>query len=262
MSHVCEQDINLLPTRANITALYGDTLRSRFSWLIPEDLTGASFTLEFRDGLLENPLFLTIPNAELFVEFNQPVAGKTKVSMRNLTALEEDKWRESNGYISYALRSQNGSDIRTRFTGFFTLTDNPQDCPTTNEIEGYVIGVKGDAGQDGIDGGQQEFYNVPFSYGDASPVILKTPSKPSLLLGVTLSIRTAFNGLNPSLSVGTPGDPQRYVTGFENDPSLASEFYIPCEFQINTGTPIILAITPGGAASQGSGVVILHLIEQ
>jgi hypothetical protein len=144
----CLQTIALVPERADITAFYGDTLRSRFAWLIPGDVSLATFTLKFRDQLLGTPVFLTMTNADLLVGYDSDL-DKTKVSMRNLTVLEEAKWRESLGFVSYTLKTQLGTDIRTRFGGFFKLTDRLEDCPTDTDIEGHVIGIKGDTGQDG-----------------------------------------------------------------------------------------------------------------
>ncbi|MCX7741061.1 MAG: hypothetical protein N2047_08570 [Meiothermus sp.] len=99
-----------------------------------------------------------------------------------------------------------------------------------------------------------------FGYGMPSPVLLYTATAPKLLAALELDLRIPFNGSGAQLSVGQPGQPQRFMTPAENDPAFAAQYEVFPNLELAPGEAVYLFITPGAGATQGAGVVRLTLI--
>lgn len=99
-----------------------------------------------------------------------------------------------------------------------------------------------------------------FTFGVPSPMLLHTVQGPTLLAGVELDIRTPFNGVGAQLSIGQPGQPDRFMLAGENDPAFAAQYEVFPNLELAPGEGIYLFITPGAGATAGAGVVILNLI--
>lgn len=102
---------------------------------------------------------------------------------------------------------------------------------------------------------------VGFSFGDASPVVLYTLPQASYVGNVTLDIQTPFNGVGAVLSVGVGGDLQALLPLGHNDPSQALQYETSPGVFLPGGTQLLLAITPGTGATQGSGAVVIDLLK-
>jgi len=118
------------------------------------------------------------------------------------------------------------------------------------------IGPSGPAGPQGAAGTPR--IEVPFSFGDATPLVLLTVSAGKLIERVTVFIETAFDGLNPLLTIGDADDPAVLMTAVENDPAEEAAYQTTPNLSYQTNTQILLFITPGLGASEGSGLVVIE----
>lgn len=112
------------------------------------------------------------------------------------------------------------------------------------------IGPQGPAGTPRIE--------VPFSYGDATPAQLFTTSAGKLIERITIFIETAFDGASPSLTIGDEDNPALLMGSFENDPTEEAAYQVTPNLYYETDTQILLFISPGLGASQGSGLVVVE----
>ncbi len=132
---------------------------------------------------------------------------------------------------------------------------DPTGIPVIAAIGTGLSVVDGVISATGSGGGSTRF---PFSYGDASPATVQ--SVVGLVATATIIITTPFNGAGAALSLGDAGNPQRLITTSQILPSIASEWVTNPGELYTVSTPIILTITPGSGASQGSGYVILEVV--
>jgi hypothetical protein len=99
---------------------------------------------------------------------------------------------------------------------------------------------------------------VNFSFGDSTPKIILTNTALKTVINASIVIETPFNGLGANLSLGDMVLNNKFINTSQNDPTIS------CEFSTNpnntTNTNIILTITPGSGATQGSGFVLLDII--
>jgi hypothetical protein len=98
-----------------------------------------------------------------------------------------------------------------------------------------------------------------FTHGIPSPMLLHTNQTPALLISVELDIRVPFNGGGAQLSIGQPGQPERFMAAAENDPAVAAQYEVFPADEMTAAENIYLFITPGAGATQGAGIVKLVL---
>lgn len=100
---------------------------------------------------------------------------------------------------------------------------------------------------------------IPFSFGDASPVVVATLTN-RFIKDTSIDIEVAFNGSGSSISLGNQSDPQAYISTVQNDPYQVGTYtthpgiMTPTDVQFD----IILTIVPG-TATIGSGFIILEV---
>lgn len=122
-------------------------------------------------------------------------------------------------------------------------------------------GQPGEQGEDGVAGpsGEGLYPAISFSYGDAPSIVMAlTGTGASEVTEVSIEIETPFDGAGAQIQLGTPGDPDLLVQADQNDPSMAAVFQVSPHVRLDAGQPIYLTITPGAAASRGSGKIILR----
>lgn len=126
----------------------GDTLAERFAWIVNADLTGATVKLELSG--MTTPIVMSNPSG-LSVTPNSPEANQSKVTMRNLTSLEQDSIVGSEaGHALYTLSvTYSTGQIRTHFYGRFELVESVDFEPTEGDLEGQTIGLPGTPGAPG-----------------------------------------------------------------------------------------------------------------
>ncbi|ADH63808.1 hypothetical protein Mesil_1933 [Allomeiothermus silvanus DSM 9946] len=61
-----------------------------------------------------------------------------------------------------------------------------------------------------------------------------------------------FNGLAPQLSVGQPGQSERFMAASENDPTFIAQYEVYPAAELAAGEPIYLYITPGSGSTMSS----------
>lgn len=99
---------------------------------------------------------------------------------------------------------------------------------------------------------------VPFAYGDATPATVIELEAGTRVFTIELAIHTAFNGTGASISVGTLADSERFLPAAQVDPSSVGIYEASPNEVISVDTEVLLFITPGLGASQGSGSVSIH----
>lgn len=114
-----------------------------------------------------------------------------------------------------------------------------------------ATGAQGPAGTPRIE--------VPFSFGDASPAQLFMAVAGKLIERVVIFIEIAFDGESPSLTIGDEDDPARLMSSVENNPSEEAAYQVTPNLSYETDTQVLLFITPGLGASQGSGLVVVEM---
>lgn len=115
----------------------------------------------------------------------------------------------------------------------------------------------GEAGQPGLNGsGALEF---PFAYGDATPAAVTTATAGKMVYGVQVNIKTPFDGTGAALVVGDAGQANRLMAATENDPFNVGNNITNPAHAYAAGTGILLGITPGAGATQGAGLLVLHI---
>lgn len=130
----------------------------------------------------------------------------------------------------------------------------------TRTVELTTAGPQGPQGEPGLSGGGT-IPPIPFSYGDASPATIYTPSSAGTFTAVRVIFDTAFNGTGASIALGTVASPEILLATNENDPASAdSEYEVTPDVHVAAGTAIRLSITPGAGASAGAGRVLLTFI--
>jgi hypothetical protein len=118
------------------------------------------------------------------------------------------------------------------------------------------VGPSGPVGPQGAAGTPR--VEVPFSFGDATPLALFTSSAGKLIERVTVFIETAFDGAGAALTIGDGDDPDALMSATENNPTEQAAYQTTPNFSYQTNTQILLFITPGSGASQGSGLVAVE----
>lgn len=120
-----------------------------------------------------------------------------------------------------------------------------------------VVGVQGPTGASGASVPPHEF-----AWGNVSPALVHTVTGPSLFFRVTIRIRTAFNGVNPTISVGTLAQPELFVAASDNIPAQPGDYEVWVDRDLLAGDAIYVHVNPGFGATQGSGIVIPEIFAQ
>lgn len=100
---------------------------------------------------------------------------------------------------------------------------------------------------------------LSFSYGDA-PGVVWTPSQAGTITEARVVFTAAFNGVSPSVIVGTIAAPDSILAADQNDPTAAGEFEATADKHLAANEGVRLAITPGSGATQGAGVLYLMFV--
>lgn len=131
-----------------------------------------------------------------------------------------------------------------------------QEVITVNLIEGLTVidgaaqGQRGPAGTPRIE--------VPFSFGDATPLTLFTARADKLIQQISVFINEPFDGLGPMLTIGDTDNPSSLMTAVENNPAEEAVYRVTPNLSYEADTQVLLFITPGPGASQGSGLVVVE----
>lgn len=101
---------------------------------------------------------------------------------------------------------------------------------------------------------------INFAFGDATPTPVLTAAVKSEVMLVSLQIETPFNGVGAAVKLGTAASPGLLMDTWQNDPSTANTYDVVPRVALAAGTQIVLTITPGAGASQGTGQFVLSII--
>ena len=120
-------------------------------------------------------------------------------------------------------------------------------------------GEQGDVGPSGADGADaaSSEEELSYSWGDA-PQKIYTTGVAKMIYGVRVIVDTAFNGINPSLTIGDLIDTDRLFSADMIDLTIPGTYEsYPAHTYADT-TDIYANITPGEGASQGSGKIVIY----
>lgn len=101
---------------------------------------------------------------------------------------------------------------------------------------------------------------VPFAFGDASPVTVYVPGAGRTNILARLVIDTPFDGVGAALALGTSGSADSLLAAAHNDPTAAAGYEAAPDVALTSGEPVVLTITPGAGATQGSGRIIFDTL--
>lgn len=131
------------------------------------------------------------------------------------------------------------------------------------DVQVVVRGIVGPSGPQGIQGlpgsAGTPRIEISFSFGDATPAELFIAVAGKLIERITIFIETAFDGLTPTLTIGDEDNPSLLMDSFENNPSEEAAYQVTPNFFYESDTQILLFISPGLGASQGSGLVVVEM---
>lgn len=131
--------------------------------------------------------------------------------------------------------------------------DPPQPLAIATGAQGPTgpIGPAGPAGAASVE--------INFAFGDATPAPVVTALAGKLIYGVQLHIKVPFDGAGAALVVGDAVQANRLMAANENDVlSVGSNTTSPA-YAYAVNTQILLGITPGAGATQGSGLLVISI---
>ena len=105
------------------------------------------------------------------------------------------------------------------------------------------------------DSSANEIKTGRFNFNDGSPKTVFTLQNTSQILTMQIKIDVPFDGVAPTLTVGTGAVPDKYIKTYQNDPKTADEYETNPFDVLAADTPIIVTIVPSGS-TQGSGIVV------
>ena len=123
----------------------------------------------------------------------------------------------------------------------------------TRPVHVRVGGVQGPQGEPGGSVPQ-----ISFSYGDAAGAIW-TPDAAGVLTEVSIDFVVPFNGLSPSVILGTLSDPDCIMSALHSAPTVEAEFENTANVRLAAGEAVHIAITPSGSTA-GNGHIYLTFI--
>lgn len=98
-----------------------------------------------------------------------------------------------------------------------------------------------------------------FAFGDATPAAIVTALAGKLVYGVELYIKTPFDGVGAQVVVGDAAIADRLMAVSDNDLGAVGGNHTTPSHAYAVDTPVLLSITPGAGATQGSGVIVLRV---
>ena len=129
--------------------------------------------------------------------------------------------------------------------------------PKVQIVTAGKIGPSGPVGPQGAAGTPR--IEVPFSFGDATPLVLFTAIAGKLIERITVFVELAFDGEVPSLTIGDEDSPTLLMNTSENDPTEEAAYQVTPNFFYESDTQVLLFISPGLGASQGSGLIVAEM---
>lgn len=144
-------------------------------------------------------------------------------------------------------------EVRVKSSGKKIVVSSPQ-------VRLVTAGKVGPSGPQGIPGpAGTPRVELPFSFGDATPAELFMAVAGKLIERITIFIETAFDGESPSLTIGDEDNPALLMESFENDPKEEAAYQVTPNLYYETDKQVLLFISPGLGASQGSGLVVVEM---
>lgn len=141
--------------------------------------------------------------------------------------------------------------------------DEAQQVRVDNEVTRVVTlgtqGPPGAAGVQGPPGSGGGAIEINFAFGDATPATLITATAGKIVYGIGVHIRVPFDGVGAQVTVGDAGDLDRLMTAVENDLTSVGSNETNPAYAYGSNTQLLLSITPGAGASQGSGLVTIYI---
>lgn len=102
---------------------------------------------------------------------------------------------------------------------------------------------------------------APFTFASASPLIVHAFPTGARLIRAAVLIDTTFDGVAPTLKLGTPAAPELVLAAADIDASMLGQYEQDVVIT-NTGAPTSLELAIfSGASTQGSGVVLFEIKE-
>lgn len=127
------------------------------------------------------------------------------------------------------------------------------DCSTISiedaKVEIITVGVQGPRGVPGTTGAIQA--NHTLNFGDITQTTLLTPLVGKQIIECKVIVETAFDGTNPSISIGDVVDNVRIMDSFEVDLTSVGTYETNPSFSYSSLTNIVLYFTPAPDGTQG-----------
>jgi hypothetical protein len=128
------------------------------------------------------------------------------------------------------------------------------------KVQIVTVGKIGPSGPQGIQGSAgTPRVEIPFSFGDATPLVLFTAIAGKLIQRITVFIETTLDGESPTLTIGDEDNPTLLMDSSENNPSEEAAYQVTPNLFYELDTQVLLFISPGLGASQGSGLVVVEM---
>lgn len=131
--------------------------------------------------------------------------------------------------------------------------------------QNVLLGIRGIQGPPGAGGGGASGASgaSAFAFGDATPEVVYTApsSSPVTVTVATVVIDTPFNGTGAALTLGTSGTPAAVMDTPDIDCTQVGSYAAYPDLALAAGQTLLLYITPGAGASQGSGKVVIEAWE-
>lgn len=148
--------------------------------------------------------------------------------------------------------------VRSEASLFLFVEQQAQSVVAEQEATHVVaVGQQGPPGVAGPAG--SAVIEFPFAFGDATPATVATAGAGKTVYGVQLHITTAFDGVGAALVVGDGGQPDRLQAAQENDPAVAGSYTSAPVHRYGVETSLLLGITAGAGATQGAGILVVHI---
>jgi len=144
-----------------------------------------------------------------------------------------------------------------------TIHDDQQVVVEDTSIQTISVGEQGPTGAQGPIGltgpAGGAAVEMSFSYGDATPATIATAVAGKLVYGVGVHIKVPFDGVGAALRVGDAGQLDRLMAATENDPTQVGSSTTAPAYAYGVNTAVLLSVTPGAGATQGSGIIVLYI---